>query len=225
MSQIDYYKCACKECGNNIEFPASAARTTIPCPHCGEWTELLVAKEEAGESEETGVRIGLIPLIGCVVLLAALIGGGILFWQHQQKSAADGKTDATSPVKVAAKPVTKTAPLPANSSPVPTQAVVQVAPKPQRPKSPDDLKAGAVELEKTKGSSLVYAVGTVKNDSDYDRYGVRIELDLVNLKGRKIGTAKDYKDFLGPNQEWQFRALIPDPKTVEAKVASVKEDQ
>ncbi|HZV34631.1 MAG TPA: FxLYD domain-containing protein, partial [Verrucomicrobiae bacterium] len=106
------------------------------------------------------------------------------------------------------------------------EVVAQATPKtPSRPKSPDDLKVSAIELEKTKGSSLVYAVGTLTNDSDYDRYGIRVEVDLFNGKGKNIGTAKDYKDYLAPHQDWQFRALIPEPKAVKAQLASVKEDQ
>jgi hypothetical protein len=224
MSQTEYLKCACKECGNNIEFPASAARTTITCPHCGEWTELQAAEEK---SKETVVRVGLLTIVGGVILLIAVLGCGVWLWQHQHKKVAGDESGATTPVKISTAPVVKPPPpvviIPAQ---VTTQAVAQVTPKPPRAKSPDDLKVvGAVQLEKTKGSSLVYAVGTVKNDSEHDRYGVRIELDLFNSKGGRIGAAKDYKDYLGPNQDWQFRALIPDPKAVEAKVASVKEEQ
>jgi len=92
-------------------------------------------------------------------------------------------------------------------------------------KSASDLKVSEVQLEKTKGSSLVYAVGTVKNESDYQRFGVRIELDLFNQNGAKLGTSKDYIAILEPRREWQFRALIPDPKAVSAKVATLKEEE
>ena len=105
----------------------------------------------------------------------------------------------------------------------PTNAETQ--PVVKRKKSASDLKVGEVKLEKTKGSSLVYAVGTVKNDSDYQRFGVRIELDLFNQKGTKIGTTQDYIAILEPRREWQFRALIPDSKTVTAKVATLKEEE
>ena len=95
---------------------------------------------------------------------------------------------------------------------------------PAKEKSPADLQAGEVTLEKTKGSSLVYATGTLKNDSDYQRFGVKIEFDLFNAKGKKIAATQDYKDILEPHQTWQFRALIPDNKTVKATVAAIKED-
>jgi hypothetical protein len=228
MSEIEYYKCPCKECGNNIEFPASAARTTVTCPHCGQWTELLVPEDEEEETEGTGLRINAGVLVGGLVLLVLVAAVGIWAWQQHQKQLVAGK-DGSSPTKVAVAPIPpKLIPIktdsPTNSEPKTNDS--SVPQKPTRPKSPDDLKVtGVVELDKTKGSSLVYAIGTVRNDSDYDRYGVRVELDLFNGKGKKIGTAKDYKDYLGPRQDWQFRALIPESKTVEAKVAAITEDQ
>ena len=228
MSEPEYFKCACKECGNNIEFPASAARTTITCPHCGEWTELLPEEEE--EREEPGVRVNLVVLLAGVLLLVACIAGGAWFVKHKKTVITDNSDPTVSAKMDVAAPVNP--PIVQRSNDVKTivtQAQVPATnappPKPTRPKSPDDLKVGAVELEKTKGSSLVYAVGTLKNDSDYDRYGIRVELDLIGPKGAKIGTATDYKDYLGPRQDWQFRALIPNPKTVTAKMATVKEDQ
>lgn len=228
MSESEYLKCACKECGNNVEFPPSSARTTITCPHCGQWTELLVeGEEEEKEEAEGGVRIKMVPLLIIVVFMAALVGGGVWFSKQQKQALANyNKTATNQTLQTIPAPAQPVVVAPTNSvAQTVTQAVVQAAPKrAPKPKSPDDLKVGKIELEKTKGSSLVYATGTVKNDSDFDRYGVRIELDLFNAKGKKIGMAKDYKDYLGPNQEWQFRALIPEAKTVEARVASLKED-
>jgi len=97
-----------------------------------------------------------------------------------------------------------------------------IAEKPQ--KSPDDLKVGPVQLEKAKVGSLVYAIGTVTNASEFQRFGVQIELDLFAKNGKKLGVTKDYKDVIEPNREWQFHALIPDPRTSSAKVSSLKED-
>lgn len=232
MEEVEYLKCPCKECGNNIEFPASAARRTVVCPHCGEWTELIAPEDEEEEEDEPSIHVGLVPLIGCVALLLVLAGGGIWFWKHKSPAPVQTSAMPNPPLKIAvAKYPVSPAPQKAAPSPEPAtesnEVVAQAAPKaPSRSKSPDDLKVGAIELEKTKGSSLVYAVGTLNNDSDYDRYGIRVEVDLFNAKGAKIGTAKDYKDYLAPHQDWQFRALIPEPKAVvKAQLASIKEDQ
>jgi len=93
-------------------------------------------------------------------------------------------------------------------------------------KSIDDLKvASIITLEKTKGSSLIYAVGLLKNDSIHQRYGVTIELELTDAGGNRAGTAKDYRAVLEPRQEWRFRALVLDSKAASAKVAVIREEE
>ncbi|HEX3798729.1 MAG TPA: FxLYD domain-containing protein [Verrucomicrobiae bacterium] len=222
MGEIVHAKCACKECGNHIEFPAYAARTTVPCPHCGQWTELIPPE---AEPEPKRVDFTMITLIACAVLVII----GAIWWHHRPKPVVDEnappQVTRITPVPIPAKsPPAVTAPIvpPVN---VVTQAVVQAPVKPTRPKSPDDLKAGAVELQKTPGSSLIYAIGAVKNDSDYQRFGVKIELELLNKKGEKIGDTQDYKDIIEPRQEWQFHALVPDKRTASAKITSLKEQE
>jgi len=98
--------------------------------------------------------------------------------------------------------------------------------EPARPKSPEDLKlSGAVSVEKAKGSRLAYVMGTLKNDSDHQRYGVRIELELFDQNGNKLpALANDYLQNLEPRKEWKFRALVLDAKAVSAKVAAIKEE-
>ena len=93
------------------------------------------------------------------------------------------------------------------------------------PKSIGDLKVGPITLEKSKGSSLVYAVGVLRNDSAHQRFGVSLELELTDARGNKAGTAKDYRAVLEPRQEWRFRALVLDSKAVSARVAAVREEE
>jgi len=111
---------------------------------------------------------------------------------------------------------------PVSPAPTETQAVVEAVPKP--PKALSDLKVGEIQLQKTKDSSLVYAVGTLKNESDSQRFGVKIELDLLDARDLKVGTAQDYLQVLEPRREWQFHALVITPKAVKAVVASIKEE-
>jgi hypothetical protein len=211
MSDDHKMTCSCKHCGNTIEFPDTAVTgTVVVCPKCNQWTELVndAPPEQASESQ---ARVKWMLIIACLALIASG-AGGYLFWRTRHT------TGASQPLP----PITKAIAVPTNAIPSkPTPPVVVE----KRPKSPDDLKAGAVQLEKTKGSSLVYAVGAVTNDSEHQRFGVRIELDLFNSAGKKLsGSAKDYKDVIEPHRDWQFHALIPDSKAVSAKVSSVKED-
>ena len=123
----------------------------------------------------------------------------IYLWQHQKNSPANDKTSPAPPVKVTAAPVKPIVIVPGSPTPQSvTQAVEQATPKkPTRPKSLSDLKVGKIELKKTTGNSLVYAIGTMKNDSDYDRYGVRLSWICLNAKGTKIGAANYHKDYIG----------------------------
>ena len=221
MGEIVHSKCPCKECGNNIEFPAYAARTTVPCPHCGQWTELLPPE---ALPEPKRVDVSTIVLICCALLV--VVGA---WWWHGRPAKVTDETAPAPVVKVTAPPIAKVVVPPPPTNPPPPiavpQAVVTAPVKPTRPKAPDDLKIGPVELEKTPGNSLVYAVGTIKNDSDWQRFGIRIELDLLDKKGDKLGTTQDYKDIIEPRQEWQFHALIPEKRTASAKVTTVKEQE
>jgi hypothetical protein len=82
-----------------------------------------------------------------------------------------------------------------------------------------------VKLDKTKGSSLVYAVGAITNDSEYQRFGVRVKVDILNRNGGNAGSAQDYKDVIEPHKIWQFRALVIGGKAASAKVDGVTEEQ
>ena len=139
-------------------------------------------------------------------------------------------------------------PLPSDPANTPTPAAKQAAPSTQAPTTPSappapamtppvvpkgpkligDLKITQVALDQpkgAKGSRLVYVTGVLKNDSDHQRFGVRVELDLLDATTNKVGTATDYRQMLEPRATWQFRALVTDRRTVGARFAGVKEDE
>lgn len=107
-----------------------------------------------------------------------------------------------------------------------TNAIATPAETPLRPRAADDLKVtGPVSVDKAQGSRLSYAIGTLKNDSEHQRFGVKVELALFDAGGNKLPTtANDYVQTLAPREERKFRALVLDPKAVSAKVLSIKED-
>lgn len=147
-----------------------------------------------------------------VVVAAGVAGFFALRTRPKASSAADKPASAPQPT-VAAE--SSSLPSPPASIPGPTKAV----------KSIDDLKVGPVKFEKAKGSSLVYAVGLMRNVSDLQRFGVTIELELTDGGGRKVGTARDYRNVLEPRQEWRFRALVLDSKAVAASVSQIREEE
>jgi hypothetical protein len=93
------------------------------------------------------------------------------------------------------------------------------------PQAQDGFIVSTVDLEKAPGTSLVYAVGTVKNLSDHKRFGVKIELDLLDADQQKVGTATDYQQVMETNATWRFKALVVNSQATAAKVAAIKEDQ
>jgi hypothetical protein len=105
-----------------------------------------------------------------------------------------------------------------------TQAVTNI-PSPKTFVQMDDFNISKITLKKTEGSGLVYAVGTVKNTATHQRFGVKIELDLLDAQDNQIGSTSDYIEVLEPNKEWQFRALLTDPKAVTAKLIKIEEQK
>jgi|ERR1043166_1135191 DNA-directed RNA polymerase subunit RPC12/RpoP len=230
--ETKYFKCSCLHCGGHIEFPVEMAGQLIDCPHCSHKMKLAapgraeasdstpaepqpcptcgaplpagsdICPNCAGAPQKKGVLVWILALV--VVCAAA----AFFIWQKKSKSQATTKTSVPAP-----------APQSVAETVAPTNAVAQM-----KPKSLADLKAGDVTLEKAKDGNLVYAVGELKNDSDFQRFGIKIELDLLDAKGGKLGLATDYIQMLQPNENWHFRALITDPKTRKAVVGKIQEE-
>jgi hypothetical protein len=214
MSESAYLKGSCKRCGNHIEFPEAARGRVINCPHCGQATELSVdqpsaSMEDAGDANTDAAlkpKHSSTPLlIGICVLVAGLAAGAIFFLKQHH----------TAPVTASATP-TETAVQPTASQPG-----TQPATPPSESIGP--LQAGKIQLEKTPGTSLVYVVGTVTNDSDHERFGVTIQLELLNRAGAKVGNAQDYTSNLQPHSNWKFHALVTDSGTTSARVKTITE--
>ena len=98
------------------------------------------------------------------------------------------------------------------------------------PKSTDrfeqaGFRVSAVTLEKTPGSSLVYAVGSIHNEANRRRFGVKVEIEVLDATGGKIGTASDYQQALEPKAEWNFKALVLESNAATARIVAIKEDQ
>lgn len=76
-----------------------------------------------------------------------------------------------------------------------------------------------------KGSKLTYVTGLLQNQSDAKRFGVRIDLYLLDRAGREIAIATDYSPIIEPKGPWRFRALVLDQRAVSARVKEIKESE
>jgi hypothetical protein len=251
MSETKYLKCPCQKCGASIEFPAHGIGSAVPCPHCGDKTTLFAPPAVAGPpAATTALPGGSTPVavadestpttsassqaaesfpeipapagrprgrwLAAALLAVLLAGTGAAIFRHRpmgSRSAVLNDPALTGNVRTASSKI------PDSTQASPPIATANTA------KSPDDLKVGVITLEKAKGSSLVYAVGILRNESGHQRFGVNIELELADAKGNKAGVAKDYRSVIEPRQEWRFRALVLDSKAVSAKLARIREEE
>jgi hypothetical protein len=197
MDQTKYLKGECAHCGGHLEFPALSAGTLADCPHCGQATELLLARPPEEPTIPTKTLVWTI--IAAVVLILGLVGA--LYALHLAKKRIVVNSGSLAPTNAAAPPLIETNAL-----------------------SNAGFKAGTVQLEKAKGSSLIYAIGTLKNMENRQRFGVKVELDLFDASGKRIGEASDYQSVIETNGEWQFKALVVDSKrTATGKIRDIKE--
>lgn len=225
MNRTKYLKGPCQQCGSNIEYPAELIGTTINCPHCGQSTELQLARPPV---QPTVPRRVILWTAAAALILVLGFLGSIIALKRVERLAARARQTAS-----ASAPASKPAPaLPqqTNSTAGPTTA--ETAPTTEQTNPPADasesnslpaFQVSAVRLEKAEGTSLVYAKGSVTNPLDRQRFGVRIELDVFDAAGQKIGTTKDYTQLIEPKAKWDFKALVVQSKAASAKVASLKE--
>ena len=131
---------------------------------------------------------------------------------------------APSPSPSPATPIAAPSPPPAPASipndVPPSNDRIKPTRPPEKAKAITDFGTGGLKLEKATGSSLVYALGSLTNNSSHQRYGVRVEIALTDANGKPTGVARDYRPVLEPGEIWRFRALILDSR---AKVATIKE--
>jgi hypothetical protein len=158
--------------------------------------------------------------LAAISILLFLIGGGMYLSNARQGKSAfgDSRSARGGALKsTAAKPA-------ADDEDEDDEAVAAASRNAARPKSIEDLKPSPIALQKGQGS-LVYAVGTLRNESDHQRLGVRIELDLLDASGKRLGQAKDYVQAIEPHRDWRFRALVMAPRTASVRVAKITEEE
>ncbi len=189
-------KCSCKQCGGHIEFPSEGAGMWIRCPHCGEKTQLTGPSSVPKKKSKSYLSIVILVIIGIAAMTF-----NIVRWVRRSHSSPAPQATTQTP----AKPATAQKP----------------APEPDLWKG---FKPGPVSIDKSGKSRLVYAVVAVKNDTDKQRFGVKVTLDILDGQGEKLGTTSDYTQFIDAHKEWTFKALVAYPKATAAKVTAITEE-
>jgi hypothetical protein len=195
QTMIKNVRGVCQRCGGPMEFSAAATGTTSTCPLCGQETELVLEVPEVAKS-----GIGIKATIYGIVALVILAGGfGAVVFALKRAERLKARQGAT--------------------------VITSATPGATDPFAAIGFNVSPVTLEQGTGSAVVYAVGNVKNLTSRQRFGVRVELELLDATGNKVGAAKDYRTLLEPSGDWRFRALVAETKAVAARVASIQEDR
>ena len=189
----------------------------------------------SGKRRGTSLRVALWTVNIAIVLAVGLVV--LDRFKQRASDEGDGTTakpavPVTPPTPATPKPVaSKEAPSATPVTPVSEMVTTNAAPATTVPKGPKligDLKVSQITLDQpkgAKGSRLVYVTGILKNESDHQRFGVRVEFDLLDATGNKVGSATEYRQSLEPRATWQFRAIVTDKRATGAKLATVKEDE
>ena len=202
MPETKYLRCTCASCGGHIEFPADGIGMTIPCPHCACETELTLVEPEESSAHSRNVKWAITGLVILVVGMAGVSGAWVMAQKLRQKSRDLHVTIQHEP---SSKP---------NSA---------LRSRTTKPYVTNNFSVSELKIEKVPGSTVEYAVGTVQNQTDQQRFGVTVELDLFDAAGRRIGAAKDYRAVVEPKGEWAIRAVLLQTKVASARVMSVRE--
>ncbi len=248
-----YLRCACVHCGANVEFPDYAVGGMALCSSCGKSTVTSMPKEpeKAAPSPQvvTPTPVSTVPKApisaappqaksgkksfnpALILLVAVALAGAVFYLARARNSNATKANESASreskgPAQEGNARTNAQAPARSGAS-VQTNRMATTEPARGPAKSLEQLKVGEIKIQRpkgTKGSRLIYAVGTLTNTSTIERLGIRVDLDLVNAGGAKIDATSDYKDTLAPNEVWTFRGVIHDPLAMSSKLAKISED-
>ena len=197
MSATKVLNGQCQHCGGHIEFPAEAAGASAECPHCHQTTELFLSAVETDATDsKAGTKTIIFIVLACLILLGGL--GGAIIALKRAKRMAEGRPSAHP------------------------AAVTNVLANPFADKN---FSATDVILQKASGSSLIHAVGAVKNLSTDRRFAVRVEIELKDGDGQLLDPAKDYTATIEPGAVWNFKAMVNAKTAKTARVSAITEDK
>ncbi len=197
MSRTKILQGDCQHCGGRVEFPAEAVGLTAECPHCRQHTELLLATQP--QTSTVPFKTIVFAFIAILILVGGWIG------TQMALKRALRLTERANAVATSGTPTPSTT----SASDLAGEAGFQIS---------------AVLFEKTSGKAEIYAVGTLRNETDRQRLGVRVELDLFDASGVRVGSATDTVRVLKPGAEWRFKARVTDPSTTSARLKAITEE-
>jgi hypothetical protein len=223
MEKTIYLKCACSNCGEIIGYLSTAVGQTVECPKCKEKSQLPdpAAPNPAGPADPEPTPAHRCDACGAP-LDAEDLSCAACTARRRKLTLVWGVASALVLLALASlvlhllnRPTKKAAP----------STMVLTQPQVKAPKSINDLKPGRFLLQLKKGDAAAVAMGDVQNVSGNVHLRVRVDLDLLDSKGVKVGSVSDVINVFNARSTWRFLATVANPKATSVRFASIKEDQ
>jgi hypothetical protein len=223
MEKTIYLKCACGNCGEIIGYLSTAVGQTVECPKCKEKSQL---PDPSAPNPAEPAAPEPKPVHKCGTCGAALDAGeltcGVCTGRRRKLTLVWGVASALILLSLGSL-VLFLLNRPAKKAPPATMMLTQ--PQARTPKSINDLKAGRFTLQPKRADTAALATGDVQNISGNVHLRVRVDLDLLDSKGVKIGSVSDVISVFNARSTWRFLATVANPNATSVRFASIKEDQ
>jgi DNA-directed RNA polymerase subunit RPC12/RpoP len=237
MKEIEHLKYSCIGCGQTIEYLPDAAGQIVACPKCTEKNQLpspdsrpdfvescspdeldqppptpcpicgappnpkdhtCPACETRHQKKLTTLVWASVSAVGLFVIVSILLV--VCNWFHPLSgSVADNATNSTN--RVLAHPTV------------------------HPPKSLEDLKVGSFVLEKPGSDNLRIAVGDIENVSENLHLRVKVDLDVLDAQGAKIGALTHTITELRAHFIWHVLVSTTNTNAASVRFAGISEGQ
>ena len=93
----------------------------------------------------------------------------------------------------------------------------------KKPKTLSNLKIGAFSLQNQSNSDVRIVSGDIQNESENLHRNIKVELDLHDAQGLKIGSLDAFIKELGPHAIWHVLAKTSEPRAATVRVVGLRE--
>jgi hypothetical protein len=226
------YQCTCASCGQVIEYRANQAGLIINCPKCDEKSQLpsipAAPERDAFYSPPPDIpEFKECPICRTRLDLAAKSCSTCDAENRRKKRTqlfiiiGASSFAALCAIGLAGIFLLRFFARPAK--PVSAGHIYFEQAVPRGPKSIKDLSPGKFVLEKKRGNDLLIGVGDVSNVSEFMHFDIKIDLDVLDKNGAKIGTVSDYCSVLAPHTVWHVIATVEKPGAMSVRFGNLSE--
>ena len=194
MSTPRFLKCRCQHCRGRIEFPIESVGTTVACPHCGEETDLSLPESDDVDRAVERTRVWAIG--GVIVLVLLLVAAFVAVHMLQNIAPRVRRARGINIVQsIPAMPATGAT----SPSALTGTATADNFLPPAGWLRTNELAISPIRLAPQPGSTRMHATGTVVNLSTRKRFGVVVEVQLLDADGNELRQIRTGRAVLEPS--------------------------